>query len=262
MSVDATRWAWSVEVENSSQRLVLLSLADRAGENHTCYPSLERLAEDTALNIKTVQKVVAELIESGLVEDTGEKRGVSGRVRVLKLIHVEDRHTQKRDNPKSGNIPKNGMTNHPKNGMTDVPNFGMQNLKGNLKEEPNNNIYTPKAEKPKSKPKQKPKFSFEQALLDLNADSQLVLDFIEIRKTKGAVDSQTAFNGFITQQQKSGLSLNQVLEMCAINSWKGFNASWVLPTNNHPSNSSAKPNRMAELEALRDQGETYEHHAF
>lgn len=37
MSVDATRWAWSAPVKSSTQRLVLLSLADRAGEYHTCF---------------------------------------------------------------------------------------------------------------------------------------------------------------------------------------------------------------------------------
>ncbi|MFW1853540.1 helix-turn-helix domain-containing protein, partial [Acinetobacter guillouiae] len=42
MSVDALNWAWSAPVESSAQRLVLLSLADRAGEHHTCYPSNSR----------------------------------------------------------------------------------------------------------------------------------------------------------------------------------------------------------------------------
>ena len=54
MSIDATRWAWTAQVKNSSQRLVLLSLADRAGEHHTAWPSIDRLAKDTALNEKTV----------------------------------------------------------------------------------------------------------------------------------------------------------------------------------------------------------------
>ncbi|MFN4187680.1 MAG: helix-turn-helix domain-containing protein, partial [Acinetobacter johnsonii] len=46
MSIDATRWAWTAPVNNSSQRLVLLSLADRAGEEHTAWPSIDRLAKD------------------------------------------------------------------------------------------------------------------------------------------------------------------------------------------------------------------------
>ncbi len=58
MSNDATRWAWTAPVKTSAQRLVLLSLADRAGEQHTAWPSMERLAADTVLNLKTVKKVV------------------------------------------------------------------------------------------------------------------------------------------------------------------------------------------------------------
>ncbi|MFH7409421.1 helix-turn-helix domain-containing protein [Acinetobacter variabilis] len=143
MSIDATRWAWTAPVSNSSQRLVLLSLADRAGEEHTAWPSIERLAKDTVLDKKTVQKVILELIHLGLVEDTGERTGPTKRVRVLKLNGVKGREdytqiqndsntpkngnikqSQKRNDSKNGNNPKNGMLNDPKNGV--------QNLSGNL----------------------------------------------------------------------------------------------------------------------------------
>ena len=40
MSLDASIWAWKAEVKSASQRLILLSLADRAGENHECYQAL------------------------------------------------------------------------------------------------------------------------------------------------------------------------------------------------------------------------------
>lgn len=40
MSLDATIWAWNAEVKSGSERLILLSLADRAGETHKCYPSI------------------------------------------------------------------------------------------------------------------------------------------------------------------------------------------------------------------------------
>ena len=151
MSIDATRWAWAVSVNNSSQRLVLLSLADRAGEDHTAWPSIDRLAKDTVLDKKTVQKVILELINLGLVEDTGERTGPTRRVRVLKLNGVKGRedHTQnlddantpkngnikqsqKRNDSKNGNDPENGALNNPKNGMLNDPKNGVQNLSGNL----------------------------------------------------------------------------------------------------------------------------------
>ena len=151
MSIDATRWAWAAPVNNSSQRLVLLSLADRAGEEHTAWPSIERLAKDTVLDKKTVQKVILELIKLGLVEDTGERTGPTRRVRVLKLNGVKGREeytqnlddantpkngnikqSQKRNDSKNGNDPKNSALNNPKNGMLNDPKNGVQNLSGNL----------------------------------------------------------------------------------------------------------------------------------
>lgn len=160
MSIDATRWAWTAPVNNSSQRLVLLSLADRAGEDHTAWPSIDRLAKDTVLDKKTVQKVLLELINLDLVKDTGERTGPTKRVRILKLNGVKGREesTQNRDNssakkaikfnsnnPENGNIkqpqkrndsnngnnPKNGVLNDPKNGVQNQP----LNLSMNLSSE-------------------------------------------------------------------------------------------------------------------------------
>lgn len=136
MSIDATRWAWTAPVSNSSQRLVLLSLADRAGEEHTAWPSIERLAKDTVLDKKTVQKVILELINLGLVEDTGERTGPTRRVRVLKLNGVKGReeYTQIQNDsntPKNGNIKQSQKRNDSKNGMQNLS----ENLPMNLSQE-------------------------------------------------------------------------------------------------------------------------------
>ena len=161
MSIDATRWAWTAPVNNSSQRLVLLSLADRAGEDHTAWPSIDRLAKDTVLDKKTVQKVLLELINLDLVKDTGERTGPTKRVRILKLNGVKGREEyaqnrgdlnikkpinskpntpengiikqpQKRNNSNSGNNPESGTLNDPKNGILNDPKIGVQNLSMNL----------------------------------------------------------------------------------------------------------------------------------
>jgi len=152
MSIDATRWSWTASVKTSAQRLVLLSLADRAGEEHTAWPSIDRLAADTMLDKKTVQKVILELIKLGLISDTGERAGPTKRVRILKLNGVKGREeynqnldnsgskndTESRTNtPKSGNIKHSQKRNDsdngniPKNGILNNPNSGMQNLSMN-----------------------------------------------------------------------------------------------------------------------------------
>lgn len=60
MSLDATLWAWRQPV-TPLQKLVLLSMADRAGEDHTLCPHLERLSFDTGIPTADVQAVLVEL---------------------------------------------------------------------------------------------------------------------------------------------------------------------------------------------------------
>lgn len=76
MSLDATRWAWGVSGIRPAWKLVLLSLADRAGEARTCWPSLGRLAADTGLDLKTVRRALNELCGRGLISrDSRPGRG-------------------------------------------------------------------------------------------------------------------------------------------------------------------------------------------
>ena len=223
MSVDATRWAWKAPVKSATQRLILLSLADRAGEHHTCYPSNKRLAQDTLLNLKTVQRSVSELIELGLIVDTGERKGNTKQVRVLQLVGVDSREynepkiglvkrTQKRNSTKIGINPKNGIGNEPNIGIDNEPKIGL----GNLTIEPNNESNNIKE-----------KFSFAGELKKLGASEQLISDWLQVRKAKKAGNTKTALNNFIKQVEKSGLPLNTVLEICVVRSWQGFNVDWL-----------------------------------
>lgn len=67
MSLEATKWAWRQQVKGT-HKLVLLSLADRADDRNACYPSVERLVDDTCLNRKTIMEAVVALEQSGLIE--------------------------------------------------------------------------------------------------------------------------------------------------------------------------------------------------
>ncbi|MBJ8436807.1 helix-turn-helix domain-containing protein [Acinetobacter lactucae] len=154
MSLDATVWAFKAEVKTSSQRLVLLALADRAGESHKCYPSIKRMVKDTVLNRKTVIKVLDELEAISLIRFTGEITG--NGVKVYQLIGVMGREENDLTSPKNGTSTNNGTgsnfgtgskngtsTNNgtatsPKNGTETSPNIGTQNLSGNLSDESKN----------------------------------------------------------------------------------------------------------------------------
>ncbi|MDC4552785.1 helix-turn-helix domain-containing protein [Acinetobacter baumannii] len=154
MSLDATIWAFKAEVKTSSQRLVLLALADRAGESHKCYPSIKRMVKDTVLNRKTVIKVLDELEAISLIKFTGEITG--NGVKVYQLIGVIGREENDLTSPKNGTSTNNGTSSNfgtgskngtstnngtatsPKNGTETSPNIGTQNLSGNLSDESKN----------------------------------------------------------------------------------------------------------------------------
>ena len=148
MSLDATNWAWRADVHSSAERLVLLSLADRAGEEHKCYPSLQRLVKDTKLNRKTIIKVLDELSLKHFIKETGEIKG--NGVKVYQLIGIfgreEDAPTSTKNgtgnkvgkssnlstSSKNGTSTKNGTGTSTKIGTETSTNFGTQNLPMNL----------------------------------------------------------------------------------------------------------------------------------
>ena len=141
MSLDATIWAWNAEVKSSSQRLILLSLADRAGETHKCYPSIMRMVKDTKMNRKTIIKVLDELEQKLLIKFTGEI--VGNGVKVYQLLGITGREEIKSSTKKgtsgkngtssnTGTSTENGTGSSPKNGTETSTVFGTQNLPMNL----------------------------------------------------------------------------------------------------------------------------------
>jgi hypothetical protein len=129
MSLDATRWAWLQRIGRSSAKLVLLSIADRAGEDHTAYPSIARLSEDTEMDRKTVMSAIRYLIEKGIIE--AQRR--AGARTTYRLVGVEGREST---STKNGTGTKSGTST--KNGTAPVPNLVPQPVP-NLGHEPINN---------------------------------------------------------------------------------------------------------------------------
>ena len=71
-----------------------------------------------------------------------------------------------------------------------------------------------------------PTFSFYHSLIKLSGKENLVSDWLRVRKTKKATNTETAYNKFINQVEKSGYSINEVLEKCIEKSWSGFDSDW------------------------------------
>ena len=85
MSNEAINWAFSVPVERSSDRLMLVCLANYANLTGYCYPSQAKVIADTLLDRKTVIARTKRLVERGLIVDTGKRKGSTGQVIVYRL---------------------------------------------------------------------------------------------------------------------------------------------------------------------------------
>ncbi|OTU47228.1 helix-turn-helix domain-containing protein [Acinetobacter pittii] len=160
MSLDATVWAWKTRQKQKAggalkplKKLVLLSLADRAGETHECYPSIARLVEDTEMDRKTVLKIIDELIEDGFIIDTGKREGRTKQVKVYLLIGVKGRETvpttvhfdtgnDDLNSTNNGTVPTTEQFQQFHERVPTIPlnstNVGTRNLSSNLSDESKN----------------------------------------------------------------------------------------------------------------------------
>lgn len=70
-------------------------------------------------------------------------------------------------------------------------------------------------------------FDFRKKLIDFGFKEKLIDDWLKVRKTKKATNTETAFNKFVAEVQKSNKDPNDVLEICISKDWKGFQAEWL-----------------------------------
>lgn len=148
MSLDATRWAWQQQGIRPLHKLILLSLADRAGTDDSVWPSYGQIAADTGADRKTICSAIKCLKEAGLLADTGERRGKTGQVQVLRLVGVTHRNDeleqfQKRNDSKNGTVPffpsnstENGIVNSTENGTRNLPLNLPRNLSSAVDKKP------------------------------------------------------------------------------------------------------------------------------
>ena len=71
------------------------------------------------------------------------------------------------------------------------------------------------------------KFNFKLSLIEAGGKKDLVEDWMKVRKDKKASNTKTALRSFLNEIAQNQLDLNQVLEICISNSWKGFKANWI-----------------------------------
>jgi len=85
MSIHAISWVMKLDVARSSEKFLLVCLANYADESGIAYPSITTLCRDTAQDRKTIMSNLLRLIDVGLLEDTGRRVGDTGSIPVYRL---------------------------------------------------------------------------------------------------------------------------------------------------------------------------------
>lgn len=70
-------------------------------------------------------------------------------------------------------------------------------------------------------------FNFKNSLLDYGFEKQLVDDWLKVRKTKKATNTETSYKAFIKEIEKCVGNPNEILSLCIEKDWKGFKSSWI-----------------------------------
>lgn len=245
MSLDATIWAWNAEVKSSSQRLILLSLADRAGETHKCYPSIMRMVKDTKMNRKTIIKVLDELEQKLLIKFTGEI--VGNGVKVYQLLGITGREEIKSSTKKgtsgkngtssnlgtgsnTGTSTENGTGSSPKNGTETSTVFGTQNLPMNLPLESKN---------------KKDWFCFKKLREEIHlADDSI--DFESIMNSKWAEREKRAFEIYNAEKTMSDDLMIYHFTDWLINAYRTKYSNNQNSTSEKPSSTGSKSQKLSE----------------
>ena len=70
-------------------------------------------------------------------------------------------------------------------------------------------------------------FDARMFLANNGATFKYIDDWFKVRKTKKAANTETAMKMFCKEVEKSGILIDQALEMCIVGNWQSFKADWV-----------------------------------
>lgn len=115
----------------------------------------------------------------------------------------------------------------------------------------------PKKPRKLQEPKKK-SFDFRESLISIGVEPKIADDWIKVRKTKRATNTETAFNQTRKEIEKSGMTPNECIKLAAAKSWQGFNSEWVTSKDGNNGSSKNKPDNLTPKQGVqRDYEETF-----
>ncbi len=130
MSFEAVAGAVRLRVGNSSQKLVLILVANYADEEHTAWPAQTTLAEQACMDVSTVGRALTALEDDGHIKR--ERRHRDDGQRTSDRIYLTFMGAE--PPPPPNNLPGSGEGGLPNN-LRGEGNVGVTNLQGMVREE-------------------------------------------------------------------------------------------------------------------------------
>lgn len=203
MSYRALAWAAVQKTGSTHAYAVLCALASYANDDCICWPSQERLAEQTSQSDRSVRSQIQFLIESGFIEKSG--------AREYRLL-IDKKPESLSQNRKQ--VPDSQSTK-PETGSAKPESLSQKPETGSYK-----SVRTSK--EPVKKKNIKKKISRPP-----DVGVEVWDDFSLHRKAKKAELTETALSRIRSEAEKAGWSLEAALAECCARGWQGFKAEWV-----------------------------------
>lgn len=207
---------WEAQDLSWNEKILLMEIDSFTSKGKDCFISDEYIADLIGVSERTARAMLSNLIQKGYVERTR----FDGRRRFIASCLAEQ----------SGRICRAELQNLPTT-YNNIP----------IEEDKSSSVYN----------KGRKRFDFLNALGEIGVREDVARDWMEVRKSKKATNTETAFRSIEREILKSGKSANECITLAVENSWSGFKAEWLFNQQRNPSRKvSVLENNMGVAEEL------------
>ena len=182
---------WEADDLSWSEKILLLEIDSFTSQGKDCFISDEYIAEMLKISVRSAATMVSNLIHKGYIKKTR----FDGRKRYLESTLAEQ--------------------------VCKICRAETQNLQTTYNQLLNNE------DKSSNKNNKDVCFDFKKSLLEIGVSPQVAEDWLKVRKTKKAANTETAFKRIQKEIELSGLSADECITIAVERSWQGFKAEWV-----------------------------------
>ena len=209
---------WEAEDLSWNEKILLMEIDSFTTQGKDCFISDDYISRLLNVNLTYANKLLSSLIKKGYVIKTrfdGRRRFVESRADLQKSA----RQTCQEVHHTNNNIP----------------------IEEDKSSSNNNNRNV--------------RYDFKKALMEIGVSEQTAKDWMEVRKAKGAANTETSFKGIHREIIKSGISAEECITIAVENSWRGFKAEWVFNQQRQPNRPMGAGRKVSVLENNRNVAE-------